>query len=171
MSPKDNLAFLANLAKAAPRLLFAKTFIRAETTLDYPLAFGHPLNLFRPPYCAADPLELHRDDFFDAFMGLWKVAARSESGAFATSVDGASEHESEPASVRPNVQSAGVWGDCDVFDEARRWEASAVNGIARDDGDAGDEPAGRAAAPLPNGNVRLSTAPEAGAPPRWSTGA
>ena len=102
MGPADNLAFLQKLARAEPKLVLMKTYLRTENAYDgdFPLAFGHLLNLFLPPYCAPDPIELHRDDSFDAFVGLWRVA---KGEPFATTIDD---------------EGATAWADCAAMSES-----------------------------------------------------
>ena len=57
---------------AQPKFLLMKTFLRADdNNREFALAQGNLVNLFRPPYCASDPVRLWRDDIFDSFVGLW----------------------------------------------------------------------------------------------------
>ena len=58
-----------------PRFMLAKTFLRTNANhVDFQLAFGSLMNLFKPPFCLADPERLYHDDFYDSYLGLWRVA-------------------------------------------------------------------------------------------------
>ena len=82
LPPNDNLRVLRNIEgmyKKRTGLVMLSTRLRADQNLaSFVLAIGHPVNLFRPPYCVRDPLRLFRDSrgqhgFSDYFMGLWRV--------------------------------------------------------------------------------------------------
>ena len=129
LGPRDNAQFLANLARAAPKYLLMKTYLRGanpydeDDGADFPLAFGHCANLFAEPYCAADPLELYRDDGFDAFMGLWKVAPDGPPGVLATTVDDDASVATLGDPAARGTPRYGVWANCSLGDLQLRHSA------------------------------------------------
>ena len=71
----NSVQLLRNVQSMRPKFLLAKTFLRTDANQrSYRLAHGELVNLFKPPFCLSDPLRLFHDDFFDAYLGLWKVA-------------------------------------------------------------------------------------------------
>ena len=72
LSPAENLAVLARLENSGAAFLVLTTHLRADANLEpFVLARGHPVNLFRKPYCLRDPLRLYPDNGRDIFLGLW----------------------------------------------------------------------------------------------------
>ena len=73
---QDNLRVLKRLTHFGANYVMLSTRLRADRNLvDFVPAMGHPVNLFRPPYCIRDPLALYKDGQteVDVYIGLWKI--------------------------------------------------------------------------------------------------
>ena len=73
---QDNLRVLKRLTHFGAKYVMLSTHLRADRNLvDFVLVMGHPVNLFRPPYCIRDPLALYKDGKteVDVYIGLWKI--------------------------------------------------------------------------------------------------
>ena len=80
LPPADNIKVLARFEQTGAPLLMMTTYLRADANLDpYVLAQGHPVNLFRAPYCVRDAERLYRDNGRDIYMGLWANGPGRES--------------------------------------------------------------------------------------------
>jgi len=76
LPPADNLRALQRLEASGASYLLLTTHLRSNLNLEpFALAAGHPINLFRRPYCLRDPLRLFPDNGRDAFLGLWLLPA------------------------------------------------------------------------------------------------
>ena len=74
LPPADNLAALQRLEGSGAHFLLLTTFLRSNSNNEsFVLAGGHPVNLFRRPYCLRDPLRLYPDNGRDVFLGLWAL--------------------------------------------------------------------------------------------------
>jgi hypothetical protein len=74
LPPADNLKALKRLEGSGAAFLLLSTSLRANRNNDpFALAAGHPINLFRRPYCLRDPLRLYPDNGRDMFLGLWML--------------------------------------------------------------------------------------------------
>jgi hypothetical protein len=74
LSPADNVKLLQAFDRSGAKYVMLTTYMRAdENEADFVLAFGHKVNLFRPPYCLRDPVQLFLDGEVDGYMGLWEL--------------------------------------------------------------------------------------------------
>ena len=75
LTPEHNLRLLRRFEQSGAKFLMATTYLRAdENDRDFVLAFGHKINLFRPPYCMRDPIRMYVDGEADMMLGLWEIA-------------------------------------------------------------------------------------------------
>jgi hypothetical protein len=75
LTPAHNMRLLRRFERSGAKYLMATTYLRAnENDKDFVLAFGHKVNLFRPPYCMRDPLRMYVDGEADMMLGLWQIA-------------------------------------------------------------------------------------------------
>ena len=75
LTPEHNLRLLKRFERSGAKYLMATTYLRAdENDKDFVLAFGHKVNLFRPPYCMRDPLRIYADGEADMMLALWQIA-------------------------------------------------------------------------------------------------
>lgn len=73
---EDGRAVLENLVQLGARWLLTSTYLRAEDNRrHFVFADGHKINLFRPPFCAVDPIRLYRDAHPDQFLALFDLDA------------------------------------------------------------------------------------------------
>lgn len=72
---EDGRAVLENLVQLGARWLLTSTYLRADDNRrHFVFADGHKINLFRPPFCAVDPIRLYRDAHPDQFLALFDLS-------------------------------------------------------------------------------------------------
>ena len=84
LPPDDGRTVLSHLIHSGARWLLTSTYLRADDlapsdddddSTSFVLANGFHVNLFRPPFCAPDPLRLYRDASYDQFLALFDLHA------------------------------------------------------------------------------------------------